>query len=247
MATANFHISTYVGTLIDGAFRHVNTPTFWNRTLLVVFYGCLLLLSHALTGFRLGDAAAPVNQMSTIQRICLGHGEAAHPRTALPIGVVERDESNQKTPMVHFQGRGSRADYLQVPSTIELFPRFASRTETFHSVTIRGTRCQPVSRSTEAFSRPPSPQVPVPDLYYLPHYDPFNLNSFFDTAGYEDDDQPFALKIHLGGKIKRSGTERCQASSGLRCHDEYGQLPSEVGEHIQALHLDIPFLSRSGL
>lgn len=149
MIITTFHSSIYVRTLVDG-FRNIDARTYWDRTVLIMFYVCLLLLSHALIGFRLVDEATPAVDRISID--ALGSGEAVN---------------------------------LQMT---------------------------PLKETTS-----------LPGLYYTPNYDPFNLNSLFNSVGYEDDDQPFALKIHLGNRIEHSKLQRCQASSGVRCRYEHGQ------------------------
>jgi len=134
MVVTTFHLPIYFRTFIN-EFRHINPRAVWDRTVLVMFFGCLFLLSHALTGYRLGDHASPmVDQMSTVERIRLGSGETADLWITAP--PKEQHGSDQNVATVRFKGSRDPPDYSQTLSPIEFRPKVAGPAESVQSIVV---------------------------------------------------------------------------------------------------------------
>jgi hypothetical protein len=171
--------------------RH--TRTLWDRIVSLAFCGCLLLFLHALAGLGESPSQNPLHTQGS-QR-----SQSTRTSADVDIGhtiVVMEDRQLEMATMTH-------------KTASVLFPTITTAPNPIPtSIT---TSSQPTQTGTHAevfrSGRP----------LYGSLYDPFDLG-LFDTDEYDNDGQPFAIKIHVQDpSIIKKRAERCQASGGLRC------------------------------
>jgi hypothetical protein len=206
MATSAIHSPSHFRSITRGSHIAKNDATLWDRIVFVAFCGCLLLFLHALAGF----GALEEDAISTkLLQPGLPYSRQANPDGKRSCGVLQADGNDYMTRVMESCEEDGLAMNRALPCTDGCF---SVRAATPEEAVLAPTPAATDTQSSYSHLQPASLLQPL--------YDPFDLEPFFDADEYDNNGQPFALKIHVEEMVtmQSSGNvRRCQASGGLRC------------------------------